>query len=205
MFVTLSSAPEPGSRPASQRASKQASQPPLRPLLLLGGRREAGVSLRVYLRRYQASRAMMSSSSDRTSAMGRMWWLGDVSSSEEGGGVVVGRRQRSRKEGGGKGNNINKCIFSKKKMLGYIQNMTPNGAAESRLGHNNNNTSAYDLLWLQARFKTRFSSILSAEIGISSFCAVGKQWLKCGRLGQESESRSLPLALFIKAQTWAVN
>lgn len=53
--------------------------------------------------------------------------------------------------------------------------------------------------------KTRFSSTLSAEIGISSFGVVGKQWLECARLGQESESRSLPLALFIKAQTWAVN
>lgn len=92
-------------------------------------------------------------------------------------------------------------------MLGYIDNMTPNGTAESRLGHNNNNNNRSATISSGSRpdSETTFSSILSAEIGISSFCAVGKQWLECGRLGQESESRSLPLALSRKAQTWAVN
>lgn len=58
---------------------------------------------RVYLRKYQASSAMMSSSRDRTSTVGRMWWLGDVTSSEEEGeaepGVREHRQQRSRKRG----------------------------------------------------------------------------------------------------------
>lgn len=57
----------------------------------------------VYLRKYQASRAMMSSSRDRTSTVGRMWWLEDVTSSEEEGEaepeVKEHRRQRSRKWG----------------------------------------------------------------------------------------------------------
>lgn len=58
---------------------------------------------RVYLRKYQASSATMSSSRDRTSTVGRMWWLGDVTSSEEEGeaepGVREHRQQRSRKRG----------------------------------------------------------------------------------------------------------
>lgn len=143
------------------------------------------MSLRVYLRRYQASRAMMSSSSDRTSAMGRMWRLGDVSSSEEGGGVTVGRRQRSRKGGGGKGNNINKCIFSKKSRsrdqdLETTTTTTTIGLLRSPLAPGQ----------IQKPHSAAF------QIGISLFCAVWKN-----RPGQDSESRSPPLALFRTAQT----
>lgn len=37
----------------------------------------------VYLRKYQASSTMMSSSRDRTSTVRRMWWVGNVTSSKE--------------------------------------------------------------------------------------------------------------------------
>lgn len=55
---------------------------------------------RVYLRKYQASSAMMISSRDRTSTVGRMWWLGDGSPPEEGEAEPGVREQhRSRKRG----------------------------------------------------------------------------------------------------------
>lgn len=63
MFFTQSSATEPGSQPVSQALD----------------RGEVGESLqgdRFYLRKYQAISATMSSSRDRTSTVGRMWWLG---------------------------------------------------------------------------------------------------------------------------------
>lgn len=76
---------------------------------------------RLYLRKYQTSSAMMSSSRDRTSTMGRMWLLWDGTSSEEEGeaepGVREHRQQRSRKERG-KANDI--CAYvCVCKMLGY--------------------------------------------------------------------------------------
>lgn len=58
---------------------------------------------RFYLRKYQASSAMMSSSRDRTSTVGRMWWLGEETSSEEEGeaepGVREHRQQKKQEEG----------------------------------------------------------------------------------------------------------
>ena len=68
---------------------------------LLGGR--------VYLRKYQASSAMKSSSRDRTSTVGRMCWLGMVTSSEEEGEAEPGGQgapSTKRKEGGCKDDDI---------------------------------------------------------------------------------------------------
>lgn len=59
---------------------------------------ESSLGGRVYLRKYQASSAMMSSSRDRTSTVGRMCWLGVVTSSEEEGEA----------EPGGSGSTVNK-------------------------------------------------------------------------------------------------
>lgn len=62
---------------------------------------------RVYLRKYQASSAMMSSSRDRTSTVGRTCWLLDVTSSKEEGeaerrgqGAPSTKKQEDRGEGG---------------------------------------------------------------------------------------------------------
>lgn len=82
MFVTLSSAPEPGSQPVSE------------------AQRGGEVSGRLYLRKYQASSAMMSSSRDRTSTVGRTCWLGDVKSSEEGEAEGQGAALTKKKEEG---------------------------------------------------------------------------------------------------------
>lgn len=62
------------------------------------------MSGRFYLRKYQASSAMMSSSRDRTSTVGRMWLLGDVTSSEEEGEAEPGGQGApSTKEAGREG------------------------------------------------------------------------------------------------------
>lgn len=56
-----------------------------------------------YLRKYQASSAMMSSSSDRTNTVGRMWWLWDPPYEKEEAelGVREQHQQNSRKMGKG--------------------------------------------------------------------------------------------------------
>lgn len=74
---------------------------------------ESSLGGRVYLRKYQASSAMMSSSRDRTSTVGRMCWLGVVTSSEEKGEAEPGGQgapSTKRKEEGCKDDDLYKCM-----------------------------------------------------------------------------------------------
>lgn len=60
----------------------------------------------VYLRKYQASSAMMSSSRDTTSTVGRTWWSWDVTSSKEEGEAEPrgqGAPSTKKQEDGGRG------------------------------------------------------------------------------------------------------
>lgn len=72
---------------------------------------------RLYLRKYQASSAMMSSSRDRTSTVGMTCRLLDATSSKEGGeaeprgqGAPSTKKQEDRGDGGGQGHWHAACV-----------------------------------------------------------------------------------------------
>lgn len=164
VFFTQSSATEPGSQPVSQALD----------------RGEVGESLqgdRFYLRKYQAISATMSSSRDRTSTVGRMWWLGTVTSSEEEGEAEPEfrehRQQRSRKRGQGW---QYMCIYQSVQMLGWIYVFEPCVYCMNWLNKINTWHSITPPMFSSGHrpdLITGFSNILSVEISISSFCPVG--------------------------------
>lgn len=135
----------------------------------------------------------MSTSRDRTSTVGRMWWLGDVTSSKEEGEAVQGGQgapsTKKQEEGGGKAKDLYAYVANAM-CLGHCRTL------HSSIPHMS--CSGYRPVFNNCFF----SSILSTETSISSFRPVGmsnreSDW----RLSQESESHSPRLAVFIKAHS----
>lgn len=125
---------------------------------------------RVYLRKYQASSAMMISSRDRTSTVGRMWWLGDVTSSEEGEaepGVRERSQHRSRKRGARPV--VYAVCMSCKRLAAFMRFSRGNIASFDKIKTWHSNTTTIFSSGHRHDLITELGSILSTEISIRSF------------------------------------